>query len=74
MWSIYEFKKGFDGFSRMVINTLDYVYNPLLYKAWNAMIEYRRAQRQKERSKLENERIARGQQAQQQQQPQQPTK
>ena len=70
MWSIYEFKKGFDGFSRMVINTLDYVYNPLLYKAWNAMIEFRRTRRQKERTQLELERTTRGQQQQGQQQKQ----
>lgn len=62
MYGVYEFKKGFGGFSRMVINTFDYVYNPILYKAWNSLIEYRRALRQKERSKLELERAARGQQ------------
>lgn len=60
MWGVYEFKKGFDGFSRMVVNTQDYVYNPLLYKAWNKMIDIRRARRHKEREQLELERVARG--------------
>lgn len=60
MWGVYEFKKGFDGFSRLVINTQDYVYKPLIYKAWNAIIEYRRARRHKEREKLELARVARG--------------
>ncbi|GHO86323.1 lipid II:glycine glycyltransferase FemX [Dictyobacter formicarum] len=69
MWGVYEFKKGFDGFSRLVINTQDYVYNPLLYKAWNKLLDMRRARRQKERSQREMERLARAQQ----QQPQQKT-
>ena len=56
MWGVYEFKKGFDGFSRIVINTQDYVYRPLICKAWNALIEYRRVRRHKH---LERERIAR---------------
>jgi peptidoglycan pentaglycine glycine transferase (the first glycine) len=64
MWGVYEFKKGFSGFSRLVINTQDYIYNPLLYKAWNMLIEYRRTRRNKARSKLELERVARGQQQQ----------
>lgn len=64
MWGVYEFKKGFDGFSRMVIDAQDYVYNPLLYKAWNKLIDIRRARRQKEKSQLEMERAARGQQQQ----------
>ncbi|GCE30769.1 hypothetical protein KDA_62530 [Dictyobacter alpinus] len=63
MWGVYEFKKGFDGFSRLVINTQDYIYNPILYKAWNKLIDIRRARRQKERSQLELERVARGQNA-----------
>ncbi|GCF09458.1 lipid II:glycine glycyltransferase FemX [Dictyobacter arantiisoli] len=62
MWGVYEFKKGFDGYSRLVINTQDYIYNPVLYKAWNKMIDIRRARRNKERSQLELERVARGQQ------------
>jgi lipid II:glycine glycyltransferase (peptidoglycan interpeptide bridge formation enzyme) len=61
MWGVYEFKKGFDGFSRLVINTQDYVYKPLVYKAWNALIEYRRARRRKERERLELARVAQGQ-------------
>jgi peptidoglycan pentaglycine glycine transferase (the first glycine) len=61
MWGVYEFKKGFDGFSRLVINTQDYVYKPLIYKAWNASIEMRRARRNKEREQYELERVARGQ-------------
>lgn len=58
MWGVYEFKKGFDGFSRLVINTQDYVYKPLVYKAWNASIEFRHARRRKELERLELERVA----------------
>ena len=54
MWGVYEFKKGFDGFSRLVINTQDYVYKPLVYKAWNASIDFRHARRRKELERLLN--------------------
>jgi peptidoglycan pentaglycine glycine transferase (the first glycine) len=62
MWGVYEFKRGFGGFSRMNIPTQDYIYRPLIYKAWTKMVEIRRAKRQRERHKVEVERAARGKQ------------
>jgi lipid II:glycine glycyltransferase (peptidoglycan interpeptide bridge formation enzyme) len=60
MWGVYEYKKGYDGFSRLNIPTQDYVYRPIIYAAWRKMVDYRRAQRHKERQKVELERAARG--------------
>ncbi len=60
MWGVYEYKKGFGGFSRMNLPTQDYVYRPLIYQAWHKLVEIRRAQRHKERQKVELERVARG--------------
>lgn len=59
MWGVYEYKKGFGGFSRMNIATQDYVYRPLVYTGWRKLVEVRRARRQKERRKVEMERAAR---------------
>jgi lipid II:glycine glycyltransferase (peptidoglycan interpeptide bridge formation enzyme) len=60
MWGVYEYKKGFDGFSRMNMPTQDYVYRPLIYAVWRKMVEVRRARRHEERKKVELERAARG--------------
>lgn len=60
MWGVYEYKKGFGGFSRMNIPTQDYVYRPLFYNVWRKLVELRRARRQKERRKIEMERASRG--------------
>lgn len=60
MWGVYEYKKGFGGFSRLNMPTQDYVYRPLIYSAWRKMVEVRRAQRHEERKKVELERAARG--------------
>jgi peptidoglycan pentaglycine glycine transferase (the first glycine) len=60
MWGVYEYKKGFGGFSRMNMPTQDYVYKPLIYQSWRKLVEMRRAQRHKERQKVELERAARG--------------
>ena len=60
MWGVYEYKKGFDGFSRMNMPTQDYVYRPLLYAAWRKLVEVRRSKRHEERKKVELERAARG--------------
>jgi lipid II:glycine glycyltransferase (peptidoglycan interpeptide bridge formation enzyme) len=60
MWGVYEYKKGFGGFSRLNIPTQDYVYRPLVYNAWRSFVEMRRARRHAERKKVELERIARG--------------
>ncbi len=51
MWGIYEFKKGFGGFSRLNIPAQDYVYRPLIYKGWRKMVEIQRAQRHGETEK-----------------------
>ena len=60
MWGVYEYKKGFNGFSRLNMPTQDYVYRPLLYRGWRKMVDIRRAQRHEERKKVELERAARG--------------
>ncbi len=60
MWGVYEYKKGYGGFSRLNMPTQDYVYRPLLYKGWRKLVEVRRAQRHAERKKVEMERAARG--------------
>lgn len=60
MWGVYEYKKGFGGFSRLNIPTQDYVYRPLIYGAWRKSVEMRRARRHEERKKVELERAARG--------------
>src|SRR6266566_3810857 len=60
MWGVYEYKKGFGGFSRLNIPTQDYVYRPLVYNAWRNFVELRRARRHSERKKVELERAARG--------------
>jgi lipid II:glycine glycyltransferase (peptidoglycan interpeptide bridge formation enzyme) len=62
MWGVYEFKHGFGGFSRLNIPTQDYVYRPLIYKAWTKVVEIRRERRQREHHKVEVERAARGKQ------------
>jgi lipid II:glycine glycyltransferase (peptidoglycan interpeptide bridge formation enzyme) len=60
MWGVYEYKKGFGGFSRLNIPTQEYVYRPLIYSAWRKLVELRRARRREERKKIELERAARG--------------
>lgn len=60
MWGVYEYKKGFGGFSRLNIPAQDYVYRPLIYKPWCKLTEIRHAQRHRERQKVELERAARG--------------
>ena len=60
MWGVYEYKKGFGGFSRLNMPTQDYVYRPLIYNAWRKAVEMRRARRHEERKKVELERAARG--------------
>jgi len=61
MWGVYEYKKGFGGFSRLNIPTQDYVYRPLIYSAWRKLVEIRRNRRHAARQKIELERAARGQ-------------
>lgn len=60
MWGVYEYKKGFSGFSRMNMPTQDYVYRPWIYQMWCKSVEMRRMQRHKQRKKVELERAARG--------------
>ena len=62
MWGVYEYKKGFGGFSRLNMPTQEYVYRPLIYKAWRKLVELRRQHRHQERKKVELERAARGKQ------------
>lgn len=60
MWGVYEYKKGFGGFSRLNIPTQDYIYRPVIYNAWRKSVEMRRHRRHEERKKIELERAARG--------------
>jgi peptidoglycan pentaglycine glycine transferase (the first glycine) len=61
MWGVYEYKKGFGGFSRLNMPTQDYVYRPLIYNTWRTLVEARRARRHEARKQVELERAARGQ-------------
>jgi peptidoglycan pentaglycine glycine transferase (the first glycine) len=60
MWGVYEYKKGFGGFSRLNIPTQDYIYLPVIYSIWRKSVEIRRRRRHEERRKVELERAARG--------------
>ena len=60
MWGVYEYKKGFGGFSRLNMPTQDYVYHPFIYNTWRKLVEVRRARRHEARKKIELERAARG--------------
>ena len=62
MWGVYEYKKGFGGFSRLNMPTQEYIYRPLIYKAWRKLVTMRREHRHEERKKVELERAARGKQ------------
>jgi lipid II:glycine glycyltransferase (peptidoglycan interpeptide bridge formation enzyme) len=42
MWGVYQFKKGFGGFSRLNMPTQDYIYRPLIYTAWRGGVKVRR--------------------------------
>lgn len=61
MWGVYEYKKGFGGFSRLNIPTQDYIYRPVIYSAWRKSVEICRSRRHEKRRKVELERAARGQ-------------
>lgn len=52
MWGIYEFKKGFGGYSDLVLPTQDYVYRPMLYKGWSLMVKHRRMKRKMQHQRL----------------------
>lgn len=60
MWGVYEFKKGFGGFARLILPSQDYIYRPMVYWPWRKSTELRRIQRHKERQRVELERAARG--------------
>ncbi len=51
MWNVYEYKRGFGGFSRLSLATHDYIYRPLLYwpvtLASRARVNWRRRQRRR---------------------------
>lgn len=42
MWGVYQFKKGFGGFSRLHLPTQDYVYHLPLYTLWRGSVQLRR--------------------------------
>jgi len=51
MWGVYQFKKGFGGFSRLNMPTQDYVYRPLIYMLWRGSVKVRRMLRRIKRKK-----------------------
>jgi lipid II:glycine glycyltransferase (peptidoglycan interpeptide bridge formation enzyme) len=60
MWGVYEYKKGFGGFSRLNMPTQDYIYRPLIYNTWRKLVEVRRTRRHEARKQVELERAAKG--------------
>jgi lipid II:glycine glycyltransferase (peptidoglycan interpeptide bridge formation enzyme) len=51
MWGVYHCKKGFGGCSRLNMPTQDYVYRPLLYRAWSKAVAVRRVYHHAKRKK-----------------------
>jgi lipid II:glycine glycyltransferase (peptidoglycan interpeptide bridge formation enzyme) len=47
MYGVYHYKKGFGGFSRLHMPTLDYVYQPLIYRLWKYLVERKHAMRRR---------------------------
>jgi peptidoglycan pentaglycine glycine transferase (the first glycine) len=60
MWNVYEYKRGFGGFSRLSLATHDYVYRPLLYWPVTLASRARVNRRKRARRKWELERAQRG--------------
>jgi lipid II:glycine glycyltransferase (peptidoglycan interpeptide bridge formation enzyme) len=60
MWGVYEYKRGYGGFSRLNIPSQDYMYRPMIYSAWRKSVEIRRNRRHAQRRKVELARAARG--------------
>jgi len=60
MWNVYEYKRGFGGFSRLSLATHDYIYRPLLYWPLTLASRARVAQRRRQRRRWEMERKQRG--------------
>ena len=51
MWGVYQFKKGFGGFSRLHLQTQDYVYHPFIYTLWRWSVQARRYLRRAKRKR-----------------------
>jgi len=60
MWNVYEYKRGFGGFSRLSLATHDYVYRPLLYWPLTLVSRARVARRRRARRQWELARKQRG--------------
>jgi lipid II:glycine glycyltransferase (peptidoglycan interpeptide bridge formation enzyme) len=60
MWGVYEYKRGFGGFSRLNLPTQDYVYRPIVYTGWRTLVDLKRQRRASERRRVEMKRAARG--------------
>src|SRR5579883_299151 len=60
MWNVYEYKRGFGGFSRLSLATHDYVYRPLIYWPVTLASRARVRWRQRQRRRWELERSRRG--------------
>ncbi|HLV99886.1 MAG TPA: peptidoglycan bridge formation glycyltransferase FemA/FemB family protein [Ktedonobacterales bacterium] len=60
MWNVYEYKRGFGGFSRLSLATHDYVYRPLLYWPITLASRMRVNWRRRQRRRWEMQRAQRG--------------
>lgn len=60
MWNVYEYKRGFGGFSRLSLATHDYVYRPLLYWPFTLASRARVGLRRRQRRRWELQRAQRG--------------
>ncbi len=60
MWNVYEYKRGFGGFSRLSLATHDYVYRPLLYWPVTLASRARVRLRRRQRRRWELQRMQRG--------------
>ena len=43
MCGVYQFKRGFGGFSRLHMPTQDYIYRPFIYHSWRKVAQMLRA-------------------------------
>ncbi|GCF06665.1 lipid II:glycine glycyltransferase FemX [Dictyobacter arantiisoli] len=41
LWGVYSFKRGFNGFSRLSLPGYDLPYNPVLFKAYRSMLDFK---------------------------------
>ena len=57
LWGVYVFKRGFGGCPVRFLETHDLVYSPLVYGAYTRLLEMKRKRDEKERKRIEEQRI-----------------